>query len=131
MSIRKYSLQASQSLSAKKFGAFVLIRFIVIAIAFLMTGCSLQYHSNRAEQKWLYNKSQYNALFETDLSRSVTDNNGSSGFAISGTARTYLAGYLEPPEISELSGLARDPAGGSHFWAINDSGNASLSLIHI
>jgi len=82
------------------------------------SSCSLQYHGDRAETRWLKANSMQSALHSTDVTFTASES-----FAVDSRLNTLLNGYLENGELSELSGLAPVQGVDNTYWAINDSGN--------
>ncbi len=97
-----------------------------LLIILLMSGCSLQQQSDRAERIWLKANSIHSVLHDVRLQPAVTALNdvssGTSFYSASGAA-TYLRGNIQSPQVRELSGLAAILGERDKYWAINDSGN--------
>ena len=109
-------------------------QFCILAVVFLLSGCSIQKYSDRAERLWLRDKTQQSALHEVELNRNVTrTTTGSNSIGSALSVQTRLAGKIQAADLDELSGLApvlKPESGFRHsfgnddlYWAINDSGN--------
>ena len=105
-------------------------QFCILVFVILLSGCSIQKYSDRAEQLWLSDKTQQSALHEVELNRDISPVvSGLNNIGSALSARTRLAGKIQTPDLTELSGLAPviESRFGSEnvYWAINDSGNAA------
>jgi len=91
---------------------------LALWVVIVCSSCSLQYHGDRAETRWLKANALQSALHSTNVTVTTNDS-----FATDSQLNTLLTGYLENSELSELSGLAPVQGVDNAYWAVNDSGN--------
>jgi len=93
-----------------------------VLLCALVSGCSLQHHTDRAERSWLNARSLSAELHSVSLTPEVSSSSDAAFLSASG-ASTYLLGQIESQAIDELSGIAPVIGERDKYWAINDSGN--------
>jgi len=96
-----------------------------VLLCALVSGCSLQHHTDRAERSWLNAKLPSAELHSVSLTPEIgsSPDTVSEAFLTSSGASTYLLGQIESRDINELSGMAPVIGERDKYWAINDSGN--------
>ena len=100
-----------------------------VLLCALVSGCSLQQHTDRAERSWLSANSLSAELHSVSLATEASsspepaNNNARNLFLVATGASTYLQGQIESRDINELSGIAPVLGLRDKYWAINDSGN--------
>lgn len=103
-------------------GAIALLSSLILAT---QTSCTSKY-SATVQKSWLGQSSARSVIHETAAAASVPV----VGAQMSDVAewfnlpvRTHLAGRIESPKITELSGMAASRTRRDIYWALNDSGN--------
>ncbi|OED43056.1 hypothetical protein AB833_04525 [Chromatiales bacterium (ex Bugula neritina AB1)] len=90
--------------------------------------CTSKYsatYSTSVQEKWLGDSTSQSLMHEsTELSKPLSEQSGSGvSQLLNSPFRTHLAGRIESPQITELSGMAVSNSRQKLYWAINDSGN--------
>ncbi len=96
-----------------------------VLLCALVSGCSLQHHTDRAERSWLNAKLLSPELHSVSLTPEIASSADTVGeaFLTTSGASTHLLGQIESRDIDELSGMAPVIGERDKYWAINDSGN--------
>jgi len=100
-----------------------------VLLCLLVSGCSLQQHTDRAERSWLHTNSLSAELHrvsfatEVDSTSDAAVNKADKSLLTAVDVSTYLRGQIESRDIDELSGIAPVLDVRDRYWAINDSGN--------